>query len=380
MRAMSGAPRVIVGLSGGVDSAVAALLLKEQGHEVHGLFMSNWDADDAYCTTASDYQDARAVARELAIPLHRVSFANEYRAQVFEYFLQEQRAGRTPNPDVLCNREIKFGVALHYAHRLGGKWLATGHYARLVHGGTGTELRKAADTAKDQSYFLHAVGRKELGSALMPLGELHKSEVRERARRAGLPVFDKPDSTGICFIGERPFRDFLAQFLADQPGPIETPQGVRIGTHRGLAFYTLGQREGLAVGGLRGAAEEPWYVAAKDATRNALLVVQGHDHPLLSSVELETAPMHWLTAPRGTEFRCSVKVRYRQPDQQAQVQIRGDGSARITFDVPQRAITPGQYAVLYGNDLCLGGAAIETVAGLRSRPYNSPRFSIAEAL
>ncbi len=380
MRAMSEPSRVIVGLSGGVDSAVAALLLKEQGYDVHGLFMSNWEGDDAYCTAASDYQDARAVARELAIPLHRVSFATEYRAQVFEYFLQEQRAGRTPNPDVLCNREIKFGVALRYARRLGGKWLATGHYARLVHGAAGIELRKAADAAKDQSYFLHAVGRNELSSALMPLGRLPKSEVRERARRAGLPVYDKPDSTGICFIGERPFRDFLAQFLADQPGPIETPQGVRIGTHRGLAFYTLGQREGLAVGGLRGAAEEPWYVAAKDAARNALLVVQGHDHPLLSSRELETAPIHWLTALPGTDFRCTAKVRYRQPDQQAHVMIRRDGSARITFDVPQRAVTPGQYAVLYDGDLCLGGAAIETVAGLRSHPYNSPRISIAEAL
>ena len=362
--------RVIVGLSGGVDSAVAALLLKEQGHDVQGLFMSNWDEndDDAYCTSAADYQDARAVARELGIPLHRVSFEAEYRQRVFDYFLAEQRAGRTPNPDVLCNREIKFGVALKYADRLGGERFATGHYARIAQTPEGPQLLKGLDPGKDQSYFLHAVDRAHLARVLMPVGELQKPEVRERARRAGLPVFDKPDSTGICFIGERPFREFLSKFVQDQPGPIETPEGERLGTHRGLAFYTLGQRGGLQIGGQRGRDEAPWYVAVKDSTRNTLVVVQGHDHALLSSGALTTGPFHWLTpAPTGP-LRCGVKVRYRQADQPATLRLRADGTADIEFDSPQRAVTPGQYAVVYDGDRCLGGAVIEqTTAAAASR-------------
>jgi tRNA-specific 2-thiouridylase len=360
--------RVIVGLSGGVDSAVAALLLKERGGwDVQGLFMSNWDEeDDSYCTAAQDYQDARAVAGELGIPLHRVSFAAEYRARVFAYFLAEQRAGRTGNPDILCNREIKFGVAVRYAQRLGAACFATGHYARLQPGTAGVELHKARDRSKDQSYFLHAVARAQLARTLMPLGEMEKAEVRERARRAGLPVFDKPDSTGICFIGERPFRDFLARFLPDTPGAIETPDRMHLGTHRGLAFYTLGQREGLSVGGRRGYAQAPWFVASKDAERNVLVVVQGHDHPLLSSSELATGVMHWLTDAPSTAFRAQVKVRYRQADQACRVEPLADGTAHITFDEPQRAVTPGQYAVLYAADQCIGGAVIETV-GSQSR-------------
>jgi tRNA-specific 2-thiouridylase len=361
--------RVIVGLSGGVDSAVAALLLKQAGWDVQGLFMSNWEEDDdAYCTAAQDFQDARAVAAELAIPLHRASFAAEYRERVFRHFLREHEAGRTPNPDVLCNREIKFGVALEWARRLGASHFATGHYARLVDTADGVALCKARDTAKDQSYFLHAVARAQLACTLMPLGELEKSAVRERARRAGLPVFDKPDSTGICFIGERPFREFLARFLARAPGPIEAPDGEQLGTHEGLAFYTLGQRAGLHIGGRPGRTAQPWYVAAKDAARNALIVVQGHDHPLLRSAELVTGAWSWLAPPRREAFRGTVKVRYRHGDQGALLAPRADGTTHIAFDEAQRAVTPGQYAVAYEGERCLGGAVIESVAApLRQR-------------
>src|SRR5579862_7704998 len=291
--------RVIVGLSGGVDSAVAALLLKEAGWDVQGLFMSNWEEDDdAYCTAAQDYQDARAVASQLGVPLHRASFARDYRERVFAHFLAEHRAGRTPNPDVLCNREIKFGVGLKWARRLGATHFATGHYARLLATPDGVGLYRALDGAKDQSYFLTEVPRAELSHLLMQLGALQKSAVRERARRAGLPVYDKPDSTGICFIGERPFREFLARYLERSAGPIEAADGQRLGTHEGLAFYTLGQREGLNIGGRPGRPEAPWYVAAKDAQRNALIVVQGHDHPRLSSGALRSGRWHWLAPQR----------------------------------------------------------------------------------
>ena len=354
--------RVIVGLSGGGDSAVAALCLKEAGWDVQGLFMSNWEADeDGYCTAAQDFQDARAVADELGIPLHRVSFAAEYRARVFEHFLTEYRAARTPNPDVLCNREIKFGVALRYAERLGAQYFATGHYARIASGPDGPQLLKALDAAKDQSYFLHSIAPHELARTLMPIGALEKSAVRARARAAGLPVFDKPDSTGICFIGERPFRTFLAQFVAERPGPIESSDGERLGEHQGLAFYTLGQRAGLNIGGRAGAAPLPWYVAAKDVARNALIVVQGGEHPLLYSQALRTGGLHWLCPPRHATQRLGVKVRYRQQDVPARLEPLQDGRARIVFDAPQRAVTPGQYAVLYEGERCLGGAVIEAI-------------------
>lgn len=363
------AERIVVGLSGGVDSSVAALRLVRAGFDVHALFMSNWDDDDAYCTSAQDFQDARAVARELNIPLHRVSFAAEYKERVFAYFLAEHHAGRTPNPDVLCNREIKFGTCLAHAQRLGAQRFATGHYARLEHGGAGgAELHKARDENKDQSYFLHAVQPHVFESVLFPLGDLHKAEVRELARSAGLPVYDKPDSTGICFIGERPFREFLAQYIPTEPGPIETVAGERIGTHRGLAFYTLGQRGGLEVGGRRGHDEGAWYVADRVRPRNALVAVQQSDHPRLMSRRLSTEAMHWLSAPSPGPLMVGIKVRHRQPDQPGQVDRRTDGGVDVTFDSSQRAVAPGQFAVLYTGTRCLGGAVIASTVSDENPP------------
>jgi tRNA-specific 2-thiouridylase len=355
------AGRVIVGLSGGVDSAVAALLLRDAGHEVQGLFMSNWDESDGYCTSAQDYQDARSVAAELGMVLHRVNFADEYRQQVFANFLAEYRAGRTPNPDVHCNREIKFGVCLDYALRLGGERFATGHYARLTDLEDGPALSQARDQDKDQSYFLHSVARARFARVLFPLGELTKHEVRHLARVRGLPVHDKPDSTGICFIGERPFTEFLGRYLQDAPGPIESIDGRLLGQHRGLPFYTLGQRAGLAIGGERGCAQEPWYVAHKDGERNALIVVQRYEQHRLEASAVTTGPMNWLSAVRTGSFDADVKLRYRQPGQPATVSGRPDGSAWIEFDTPQRAATPGQFAVLYQHGRCLGGAVVDQV-------------------
>jgi tRNA-specific 2-thiouridylase len=354
---------VIVGMSGGVDSAVCALLLKEAGHTVEGLFMSNWDDDDAYCTAAEDFQDARRTCDVLAIPLHRVSFAAEYRERVFTHFLREYAAGRTPNPDVLCNREIKFGVCLEYMQRLGASWTATGHYARLRHGAAGPRLLKAVDAAKDQSYFLHQVPAAALARTLFPLGDLCKDEVRRRAHAAGLPVFAKPDSTGICFIGERPFADFLRGHLSQQPGPIEDAAGTVIGEHRGLAVYTLGQRSGLGIGGRAGAAAAPWFVAAKDQSRNALIVVQDPEHPLLLSAAFEVDAVHWLGAApveAATGDPLAVKTRYRQRDLPCTVRIEAD-TVRVTLPTPARAVTPGQYAVFYRGDECLGGGVIARV-------------------
>ncbi|HUX72596.1 MAG TPA: tRNA 2-thiouridine(34) synthase MnmA [Steroidobacteraceae bacterium] len=352
---------VIVGISGGVDSAVAALRLCEAGCSVQGLFMSNWDDDDAYCTAAGDFQDARRVCEILRIPLHRASFAAEYRGRVFAHFLREYAAGGTPNPDVLCNREIKFGVCLEHMQRLGAAWIATGHYARVRHEPDGSRLFKAVDGAKDQSYFLHGLRPAALARSLFPLGEMTKGEVRRIAHEAGLPVHDKPDSTGICFIGERPFAQFLGRYLPQSPGPIETDAGRVLGRHRGLPFYTLGQRAGLGIGGRAGARQAPWYVAAKDAARNALIVVQSQDHPLLLCGRFEVADLHWLNcAPADGEFACAVKTRYRQRDLACRVRVAaGAGAnAEVHLGEPARAVTPGQYAVFYDGDRCLGGGVI----------------------
>jgi len=363
---------VIVGMSGGVDSAVAALLLQRDGYAVQGLFMSNWeDDDDAYCTSADDFQDARRVCEKLGIVLHRVSFAAQYRERVFQLFLREYAAGRTPNPDVLCNREIKFGVCLDYMHRLGASWIATGHYARLRRTPLGTQLLKAADTAKDQSYFLHGVAAEALGKTLFPIGELRKAEVRKLAHAAGLPVYDKPDSTGICFIGERPFQEFLSRHLRTEPGPIENDRGAVLGEHRGLALYTLGQRSGLGLGGRAGTAAAPWYVADKDTERNALIVVQDQDHPLLMSDAFDVEQMHWLKSGdvTGHPVECMVKTRYRQSDLGCTVRlvaapdaavgnVVADSNWRVTLSAPARAVTPGQYAVFYNGARCLGGGVI----------------------
>jgi tRNA-specific 2-thiouridylase len=354
--------RVIVGLSGGVDSAVAALLLQRQGYAVEGLFMDNWEdgEDDSYCTAAEDFQDARQVCQALGIPLHKVNFAAEYRERVFRHFLDGYAAGWTPNPDVLCNSEIKFKAFLDHALRLGAAHIATGHYARLAPGPSGVKLLKALDGSKDQSYFLHAVPQAALQRALFPLGELLKTDTRALARDAGFANHAKKDSTGICFIGERRFGEFLGKYLPAQPGDIETPEGRIMGRHNGLMFYTLGQRSGIGIGGQRGGTEEPWYVAGKDMERNRLVVVQGHDHPVLLSAGLDAGRLHWIG---GTEpalpLRCAAKTRYRQADQPCTVTGIIDGRAHVGFDTPQRAVTPGQYAVFYQGEECLGGGVIE---------------------
>jgi tRNA-specific 2-thiouridylase len=351
--------RVVVGMSGGVDSAVAALRLIQGGFDVHGLFMSNWDDEDSYCTSAQDYQDARASARELGIVLHRVSFALEYQQQVFARFLSEYRRGRTPNPDVLCNREIKFGICRQYAQRLGAEWFATGHYARLAHEQAGPQLLRGIDGAKDQSYFLCGVERSAFARVMFPLGEMTKAEVRAAAREAGLPVFDKPDSTGICFIGERPFSEFLARYLPESPGPIETSSGQVLGTHRGLPFYTLGQRGGLEIGGIRGGSGDPWYVARKDAARNALIVVAARERETALAQGARTARVNWLSDPPRGPLAVAVKLRYRQADQAASITQLPDGGVQIRFETPQWAVTPGQTAAFYQQDRCLGGGVIE---------------------
>jgi tRNA-specific 2-thiouridylase len=365
--------RIVLGLSGGVDSSVAAWLLKRDGHEVIGVFMKNWEDDDTdeYCTSRQDLVDAAAVADVVGIEIEAVNFAREYRERVFAQFLAEYRAGRTPNPDVLCNSEIKFKAFLEHALALGADRIATGHYARLTTEAGGVALVKAVDRAKDQTYFLHQLTQDQLRGTLFPVGSLTKGEVRTIARTNGIPTYAKKDSTGICFIGERPFRDFLARYLPRTPGPIEDPDGRVLGRHHGLAYYTLGQRQGLGLGGTRGGLEAPWFVADKDRARNALVVVQGHDHPRLHANALEAIDMHWIggRAPEsGT--RLAAKTRYRMADAPCRVLALGGGRWRAEFDVPQWAPTPGQYLVLYEAEVCLGGGVI--TAALRDEAVIAP--------
>ena len=362
---MNASTHVVVGLSGGVDSAVSALLLKQQGYRVSGLYMVNWTEDEeGYCTAAQDYQDARAVCEELDIRLHRVDFSKEYRARVFERFLADYAAGRTPNPDVLCNREVKFQPFREHALRLGADLIATGHYARIAQAADGPRLLRAADANKDQTYFLATVERATLQRVVFPVGGLGKPEVRRLAQEAGLPNHRKRDSTGICFIGERPMREFLARYLQPAPGPIQDERGRIVGQHPGLMFFTLGQRRGLRIGGRRGAAEAPWYVIGKDAARRALLVSQDAQHPRLFSREIVTARFHWLRAPadvsRAHGALLQARIRHRQALQACGAVAQPDGRVEIRFDAPQRAAAPGQYAVLYAGEECLGGGEIES--------------------
>jgi tRNA-uridine 2-sulfurtransferase len=355
-------PFVIVGMSGGVDSSVTALLLQQQGYRVEGLFMKNWDEDDGtdYCTAKQDLADAAKVCERLGIKLHTANFAAEYWDNVFEHFLAEYKAGRTPNPDILCNREIKFKVFLEYAEILGADQIATGHYVRRQDRDGHTWLLKGLDNNKDQSYFLHAVDESALARSLFPVGELVKSEVRKLAQAHDLVTHSKKDSTGICFIGERRFKDFLQQYLPAQPGNIETDDGKVIGTHLGLMYHTIGQRQGLGIGGVKGANEEPWYVAVKDLERNVLVVVQGTDHPLLYSKSLTTSTLHWINGEPNLDTLFMAKTRYRQPDQACRIEKTAQGY-KMTFEAPQRAVTPGQSAVIYDGEICLGGGVIEGV-------------------
>lgn len=350
---------IIVGMSGGVDSSVAALLLKQQGHRIEGVFMKNWEADDTddYCPASQDMADAQAVCDQLDIPLHRVNFAAEYWENVFTHFLAEYRAGRTPNPDILCNREIKFSAFLNYAKQRGADFIATGHYARTAIHQDRVFLLKGKDGQKDQSYFLHALAQEQLKNSVFPLGDMEKSTVRELAEKAGFVNHRKKDSTGICFIGERKFKTFLSEYLPAQPGPMETAEGKAIGTHDGLMFYTIGQRQGLKIGGKKAAAESPWYVLHKDMARNTLVVTQ--DQELLNAQTLLAKEVHWINgAPDTFPLTVNAKTRYRQPDQLCTVTPRDADEFEIQFDEPQRAITEGQSIVFYQHDICLGGGII----------------------
>jgi tRNA-specific 2-thiouridylase len=354
--------RIVVGLSGGVDSAVSAWLLKQQGHEVVGIFMKNWEDDDdsSYCSSNADFVDAAAVADVVGIELEHVNFAADYKDRVFAEFLREYQAGRTPNPDVLCNAEIKFKAFLDHAMRLGAQKIATGHYARVRQTDDGFELLKGLDASKDQSYFLHRLNQAQLARTLFPVGELRKTEVRRIAAEIGLPNAAKRDSTGICFIGERPFREFLGRYLRQEPGPIVDERGREVGRHVGLSFYTLGQRQGLGIGGVKsgGGAHAPWYVARKDPARNALVAVQGHDHAWLQSSWLRAQDCSWVAGRAPAAGLLAAKTRYRQADAPCRLGLC-EGGFELAFEAPQWAVTPGQSAVLYAGEVCLGGGVID---------------------
>lgn len=355
--------KVIIGMSGGVDSSVSALLLQQQGYQVEGLFMKNWEEDDndEYCAAAEDLADAQAVADKLGIYLHKINFAAEYWDRVFEYFLEEYKAGRTPNPDIMCNKEIKFKAFLEFAAEdLGADYIATGHYTqrRLVNGKW--QMIRGADDNKDQSYFLYTLSHEHIAKTLFPIGHLPKPQVREIAKEYGLLTHNKKDSTGICFIGERKFSDFLSQYLPAKPGIIETVDGEEIGRHNGLMYHTLGQRKGLLIGGKKEYGEEPWYVVEKDIARNVLIVAQGSDHESLYSVGLIATQLHFVDRKGPTEAtRMTVKTRYRQTDIDCEYIPKPDGSAKVMFASPQKAVTPGQSAVFYQGDRCLGGGIID---------------------
>ncbi|ALB23105.1 tRNA-specific 2-thiouridylase MnmA (plasmid) [Piscirickettsia salmonis] len=356
--------RIVVGMSGGVDSSVSAYLLKEQGYDVQGLFMKNWEEDDTdeYCSASEDVADAQSVCDRLGLALHTANFSAEYWDNVFEHFLAELKAGRTPNPDILCNKEIKFKVFLDYAQHLQAEFIATGHYVRKDYCDGRYRLLRGRDSNKDQSYFLYTIGQEQLARSLFPVGELEKPAVRVLAEQAKLVTHNKKDSTGICFIGERKFADFLKRYFPAQPGQMRTPEGEFVGEHQGLMYYTLGQRQGLGIGGRQGDNGQPWYVLAKDLTCNELIVGQGHDHPLLLADALFASQLHWVNGEAiASEFLCTAKTRYRQMDQSCRVRIASDGRAQVEFEQSQWAMTPGQSVVFYQGDVCLGGGIIESV-------------------
>lgn len=351
--------RIVVGMSGGVDSAVSALLLKRAGHDVIGVFMKNWEEkdDEGVCTATADWQDVQACCEKIDVPYYSVNFAREYRERVFSLFLDEYRRGRTPNPDVLCNREIKFKAFLDFAMKLGAERLATGHFCRLREDADGVKLLRGVDGNKDQSYFLYMLSQPPLSKAVFPVGGLTKAEVRALAGEAGLPVAKKRDSTGVCFIGERDFKPFLQSFLPAQPGPIVTEAGETLGRHDGLMYYTLGQRRGLGIGGQKGGDGGRWFVIEKDLQRNRLVVAQGEDSPKLYTTHCRASQATWIAGEAPAKsFNCTAKYRYRQPDQRVHVETDGNGGLLVTAYEPQRAVTPGQSVVLYDGEVCLGGA------------------------